>query len=126
MTHQVISGPGRSSGLGVGPSGRRGVEEDIQRRNLVVVGNDDVDTGVSWRFARGPRTPIHTSAVLYCRRRAMRRIDIAGMTGTQVTADPVECVVAVVLVDRQIDYAVFGIQLLDSGASAFGVAFTKD
>src|SRR5580700_2653289 len=105
--------------------GRR-VEVDIKSCDLAVPCDDEIHTGVLGRFAFRSRTPRQPSRIVQNLGRAMMRINIVGMGGSEIAGELVQCVVTDESAGRRVQHTIFGVKFLNCRPSASRITFTEN
>src|ERR1700730_9192387 len=97
------------------PKGERqlckfGIEKDIERSDLAIANNDDIQSGVVRGLAFRARAPCQNSPVVQGLWLSMRRIDEVWMCRAKVSRELVQSVVSNKGTGRDVQHAVFGIE----------------
>src|ERR1043165_5659115 len=106
---------------------RQLVEEEINRGNAAVPGNDEVSPGVRGRLTRAARYPLDPPAFAQLLRLGNRVILKVRVSRLDSAGDAIDLVAATV--DARlgvVEHAIFGPDLVDGRASPRGVAFTEN
>ena len=103
-----------------------GIEKDVERSDLAVANNDDIQSGVVWGLAFRARAPCQNSPVMQGLCLSMGRIDEVRMCRAKVSGELVQSIVSNKDTGRDVQHAVFSIEVLNGGAAAGRVTFAKD
>jgi hypothetical protein len=108
------------------PLNKFGIEKDVERRDLAIANNDDIQSAVVWGLAFRARAPCQNPPVVEGLWLSMRRIDEVWMCRAEVSGELVQSVVSNKDTGRDVQHAVFSIEVLNGGAAAGRVTFAKD
>jgi hypothetical protein len=103
-----------------------GIEKDVERSDLVVANNDDIQSGVVWGLAFRARAACQNPSVMQGLCLSMGHIDEVWMCRAKVSGELVQSVVSNKDTGRDVQRAVFSIEVLNGGAAAGRVTFAKD
>src|SRR5689334_20790262 len=101
------------------------IEKEIDRSNSSVTSNDEISSGVSWRFTRATLYPLDSSDVSQFLGRGNRLVSKIRVSSSELACNPIDLVVTTMNAVWLVEYTVFSENLLDGYSPTCGVVLTK-